>query len=82
MLDFNRLMWILIVYIVLYALILKFRPEIIFENDQNCLRSFGVGYRRTTILPLWLASILLAIFSYFIVLYAYHARYNCIFINY
>ncbi len=81
MLDFNRLILIIIVYIALYGIVVKIKPEIIFENNNNCLRSFGVGYYRTTILPLWLASILLAIFSYFIVLYIYHARYNCIFIS-
>jgi len=82
MLDLNRLIWILIVYITLYLIIVKFKPEIIFENKNNCLRSFGVGYYHTTILPLWLTSILLAIFSYFIVLYFYHARYNCIFVKF
>jgi hypothetical protein len=44
------------------------------------LRPFGVGYKNTTILPLWLASILLAIFSYFVVLYVIHLRYQTIFI--
>jgi hypothetical protein len=81
MFDLNRLIWIIIVYIALYFVIIKLKPEIIFENRNNCLRSFGVGYQHTTILPLWLTSILLAIFSYFIVLYFYHARYNCIFIK-
>lgn len=82
MFDLNRLIMILAVYLVLYGIIVTFKPEIIFENHHNCLRSFGVGYKHTTILPLWLTSILLAIFSYFIVLYIYHARYNCIFIKY
>jgi hypothetical protein len=81
MFDFNRLILILIVYIALYFIIVKFKPEIIFENRYNCLRSFGVGYQHTTILPLWTASILLAIFSYFIVLYIYHIRYKCIFLQ-
>lgn len=81
MFDLNRLVWIIIVYILLYVVLIKFKPEIIFENGQNCLRSFGVGYQHTTILPLWFASMLLAIFSYFIVVYVYHARYNCIFVK-
>jgi hypothetical protein len=81
MFESKRLFMILMVFIVLYGIIVSLKPEIIFENEHNCLRSFGVGYKHTTILPLWLVSILIAIFSYFIVLYIYHARYNCIFIN-
>jgi hypothetical protein len=79
---FNRLIAIILVYIVLYSLVTFIRPEIIFENKSNSLREFGVGYKKTTVLPLWLTSILLAIMSYFIVLYFLHVRYNSIFINF
>ncbi len=78
---FNRLIAIILVYIVLYSLIVYIKPEIIYENKSDSLREFGVGYKKTTILPLWLTSILLAIISYFIVLYFLHLKYNCIFIN-
>jgi hypothetical protein len=78
---FNRLISIILVYIVLYSLIVYIKPEIIYENRTDSLREFGVGYKKTTVLPLWLTSILLAIISYFIVLYFMHIRYNCIFIN-
>lgn len=69
------------VYIGLYGLVVMFKPEFIYENKMDCLRGFGVGYKHTTVLPLWLTSILLAIFSYFAVLYVLHARYNCVFIS-
>lgn len=78
---FNRLIAIIIVYIALYSLVVFIKPEIIYENRTDSLRDFGVGYKKTTVLPLWLTSILLAIISYFIVLYFIHVRYNCIFIN-
>jgi hypothetical protein len=78
---FNRLIAIIIVYIALYSLVVFIKPEIIYENRTDSLREFGVGYKKTTVLPLWLTSILLAIISYFIVLYFIHVRYNCIFIN-
>ena len=79
--DISRLVMIMFVYILLYSTIVMTRPSFIYNNQHDYLRQFGVGYKNTTILPLWLVSILLAIFSYFIVLYFMHVRYNCIFIN-
>ena len=81
MFDMNRLIIIMVVYIVLYGIVVTLKPEIIFENKFDCLRGFGVGYKHTTVLPLWLISILLAIMSYFSVLYVFHIRYNCVFIS-
>ena len=81
MLDVNILFVVIAVYILLYGLIITFKPSIIYDNNKDCLRQFGVGYRNTTILPLWLVSILLAIICYFIVIYGFHLRYNSIFIN-
>ncbi len=81
MFDSNRLMMILMVYFIGYGLILLFKPGIVFDNSKNHLRSFGVGYKNSTILPLWLISILLAIFSYFVVLYFIHMRYSTLFVS-
>lgn len=78
--DINRIVFILFLYLVLYIGLVLFKPNILYEKGQDMLRPFGVGYKNTTILPLWLASILLAIFSYFIVLYVIHLRYKTIFI--
>jgi len=79
--QFNKLILVLIVYILLYGVVIFFKPEIIFNKNKNCTRHFGVGYKNTTILPLWLVSILIAILSYFIVLYILHIRYNAIFVR-
>jgi hypothetical protein len=81
MLDVNILFVVIALYILLYGLIITFKPSIIYDNNKDCLRQFGVGYKNTTILPLWLVSIIIAIFSYFIVLYIIHIRYNTIFIK-
>lgn len=81
MLDVNILFVVIALYILLYGLIITFKPAIIYDNNKDCLRQFGVGYKNTTILPLWLVSIIVAIFSYFIVLYIIHIRYNTIFIK-
>ena len=52
-----------------------------YDEKNGSFRQFGVGYKNTTILPLWLISIILAIISYFIVLYLFHLRYNTLFIK-
>ena len=70
----------IILYLVLFGLIQYIKPNI-FYNTNGSIRQFGIGYKNTTILPLWLISILLAIISYFIVLYVIHIRYNTIFIK-
>jgi hypothetical protein len=72
---------VLFVFIILYGIVIYIQPEMIFNSKYDCLRQFGVGYKNTTIVPLWLISILFAIISYFIVLYVLHFRYNSIFLT-
>lgn len=81
MFDINILFIIIAVYITLYCMIVYFKPSFIYDEKNECFRQFGVGYKNTTILPLWLISIILAIISYFFVLYLIHIRYNTIFIK-
>lgn len=69
-------MGVIVIYVGLYLIINQIKPEIIFNTDEDNLRQFGVGYKEKTIFPLWLVSIILAIFSYFIVCYIYHLKYN------
>lgn len=72
---------IVILYLILYSGLTYLKPNFIFDNDNEVMRQFGVGYNNTTIIPLWLCSILLAIFSYFIIVYILHIKYNTIFIQ-
>ena len=44
------------------------KPSLFYEEDGS-FRPFGVGYRKKTILPIWLVSMLVAIFSYLAILY-------------
>ena len=69
------------VYICLYATVIYIKPSFMYDEKNGSFRQFGVGYKNTTILPLWLVSILLAIISYFICIYMIHLRYNTFFIN-
>jgi hypothetical protein len=43
------------------------KPNIMFDKNGKP-REFGIGYKNKTILPLWLAVIILAILSYLIIL--------------
>ena len=79
--GFEILYIIIAVYICLYFLIIYFKPSFMYDEKNKCFRQFGVGYKNTTILPLWLISIVLAIISYFVVLYVIHIRWNTIFIK-
>jgi hypothetical protein len=56
------------IFIVLYSIIHTIKPSFIYNKDGS-LREFGVGFRKKTIIPCWLISIVLAIISYFAVMY-------------
>lgn len=57
----------IIVFLLLFAIILLTKPNIMFDKNGKP-REFGIGYKNKTILPLWLAVIILAIFSYLTIL--------------
>jgi hypothetical protein len=57
----------IIVFLLLFAIIMVTKPNIMFDKNGKP-REFGIGYKNKTILPLWLAVIILAILSYLIIL--------------
>lgn len=67
--NFNKLYLAITIFITLYLLLNIIQPDAIYNHEQNCLRHFGVGYKHTSVITLWIATLLLAIFSYFIVIY-------------
>jgi hypothetical protein len=54
--------------ITLISIINYFKPYIMYKKNGS-LRMFGIGYKNKTILPCWLLTIILAIMSYFSILY-------------
>jgi hypothetical protein len=44
------------------------KPAFLYNKDGT-LREFGVGFKKRTVVPLWLITIFIAIISYFSVLY-------------
>ena len=57
----------IIVFLLLFAVIMVTKPTIIFDKNGKP-REFGIGYKKKTILPLWLTVIVLAIISYLSIL--------------
>jgi hypothetical protein len=79
MLNFNRFVQTniplvsIVLFLILFIIILISKPNIIFDK-QGVPREFGIGYKKKTVLPIWLVVIILAIISYFIILYYLNYR--------
>lgn len=54
------------VFMILYGVLTIVKPIIIFDEDGS-IREFGINSSKKTIIPLWMVTILLSIFSYMIV---------------
>jgi hypothetical protein len=56
------------IFLILYITIVATKPAFLFNMDGS-IKQFGYGYRNKTIIPFWLLSYLLGVFSYLGVLY-------------
>ena len=65
----NNINITIILFLVVFILFIYLKPSIIF-NKNGLLRNFGLGKSNTTILPLWLFVIIIAIIIYIGVLYS------------
>lgn len=59
----NRLQFTITLFLILFTSIHIAKPSILYEQDGS-FRKFGVGYRKYTVIPIWLISIFVAILSY------------------
>ena len=57
-----------LLFVTLYVLTIKIKPGFLYNQDGS-LRTFGVGYKNKTVIPVWLLAIALAILSYLGILY-------------
>jgi len=64
----NKLSVTVSIFLIIFFIIHMLKPTIMYSEDGG-FRPFGVGYRHKTVIPIWLVSILVAIFSYLGVLY-------------
>ena len=58
----------IILFIIIFSLVQIIKPNFIY-NEDGSLKQFGLGVRQKTIIPIWLVTMILAIFSYLFVLY-------------
>lgn len=56
------------IFLVLFSIIAYYKPGFLFNKDGS-IRKFGIGYKRKTVIPIWLLSIIFAILAYYLVLY-------------
>ena len=58
----------IVIFVILFVIIQKLEPAFLYNNDGS-LKPFGLGRKKHTIIPIWLVSFILAIFSYLLVLF-------------
>jgi len=64
----NRLTIAIALFVLLFILVNVMKPVLLYNPDGS-LRPFGIGYRKRTVVPLWLVVILLAILTFSVSLY-------------
>ena len=65
----NNKVNIAVLLFIFLAFTLHFYQPLFLYTEDGGFREFGVGYRHKTVFPIWLVIFLMAIFSYYIVLY-------------
>lgn len=64
----NMTSFSILLFVIIFALIQYIQPNFLYD-DKGRIRLFGIGKKKKTIFPIWLLTIILAIFSYLFVLY-------------
>lgn len=59
----SRLINSIVLFLVLFSLLHYAKPALIY-NHSGGFRPFGLGYKQKTVVPMWLAAIMLAIACY------------------
>jgi len=58
----------IVIFLCFFTIIVLCKPAFL-SNKDGSFRSFGLGYKNKTVIPIWLVAIILAILAYFSVLY-------------
>ena len=58
----------ILIFIFLFAVIQKLEPSFLYNKDGT-IKQFGLGRKKHTVIPIWLVTLVLSIFSYLFVLY-------------
>jgi uncharacterized membrane protein YozB (DUF420 family) len=62
----NPAYFALLLFTGLFLIFMYGAPHLLFEEDGS-IRQFGLGFRKKTIVPIWMVSIILAILCYLFV---------------
>jgi hypothetical protein len=63
----NKIIVAIVIYVLLFTTVNILKPAFMYNPDGS-IKQFGVGYRKKTIIPIWLISVIIAIISYFSVM--------------
>jgi hypothetical protein len=58
----------ILIFVCSFLIVQYMQPAFLYDRN-GALREFGLGKKNKTIIPIWLVSLVLAIFSYLFVLY-------------
>ena len=61
-----------VLFLSIFIIVNMSKPSFLYEKDGS-IRQFGLGFRKKTIIPVWLITIVLAILCYLVVLYVINA---------
>jgi|UniRef100_A0A6C0EL36 hypothetical protein len=64
----HKLSFSIALFLIFMGIIHWVRPGFIYD-ERGRFRPFGLGYKKCTVFPIWLVTIVLAIFSYLLVLW-------------
>jgi len=58
----------IIIFVIVFCILQTYAPHLLY-NEDGTIRQFGIGHKKKTVIPIWLAALILAILSYLFVLY-------------
>jgi len=58
----------ILIFIFFFVVIQKIAPPFLYNPDGS-IKQFGLGRKKHTVVPIWLVTFILSIFSYLFVLY-------------
>jgi hypothetical protein len=59
----NKLYISIVLFLAIFMIVHISKPSLIYDRD-GAFRPFGLGYSHKTVIPMWVAAIVLAILSY------------------
>ena len=64
----NKLVYSIVLFLVLFTIIHMTKPALMYLPN-GAFRPFGLGYKQKTVVPIWVAAIILAVLCYLLMFY-------------